>query len=154
MKFKGIVLIVLVLVFPFYSPAQGLAGQIGGLQKILDQLYNDMLPLCAQLISVGRGLAGFAALFYALIGLVYLKKLFQLHNIGDKTTSIIVLALFFGTNLLNYTLSEAGMSHVYSFSLISVFLYHSSRFVLQRENKQRKLKLFMIISMINVLVLK
>lgn len=76
-----------------------------------------------------------AALFYAVLGLIYLKKLFRLHGIGDKITAIIILLLFFGTNLLNYTLSEAGMSHVYSFSLISVFLYHSSRFVLQRENK-------------------
>ncbi len=76
-----------------------------------------------------------AALFYAVMGLIYLKKLFQLHNIGDRTSAIVILLLFFGTNLLNYTLSEAGMSHVYSFSLISVFLYHSSKFVLQKESK-------------------
>lgn len=76
-----------------------------------------------------------AALLYAVVGLIYLKKLFQLHSIGDKTSALVILLLFFGTNLLNYTLSEAGMSHVYSFSLISVFLYHSSRFVMLRENK-------------------
>ncbi|PBQ32596.1 hypothetical protein CNR22_12710 [Sphingobacteriaceae bacterium] len=76
-----------------------------------------------------------AALFYVVIGLIYLKKLFQLHTIGDKTSALILLLLFFGTNLLHYTVSEAGMSHIYSFSLISVFLYHSSKFVLRRENK-------------------
>ena len=80
-------------------------------------------------------LVGAGALFYAVVGLIYLKKLFRLHEIGDKTTALVILLLFFGTNLLNYTLSEAGMSHVYSFSLISIFLYHSSRYVLTRENK-------------------
>lgn len=80
-------------------------------------------------------LVAIGALFYAFVGLIYLRKLFQLHNIGDKTTSLIIPLLFFGTNLLNYTLSEAGMSHVYSFSLISIFLFHSSNYVLKRDNK-------------------
>jgi len=34
------------------------------LQSVLDQLYNEMLPLCSKLIGVGRGLAAFAALWY------------------------------------------------------------------------------------------
>lgn len=52
------------LVFPIVSKAQGFAGEIHSLQSVLDQLYNEMLPLCSQLIGVGRGLAGFAALWY------------------------------------------------------------------------------------------
>src|SRR5256885_13752101 len=52
------------MILPKLSLAQGLAGEIGGLQKVLDQLYDEMLPLCSQLIGVGRGLAGFAATFY------------------------------------------------------------------------------------------
>jgi hypothetical protein len=101
---------------------------------------------------------GIAALFYAVVGLAYLKRLLQLHHVSDKTTALIILLLFFGTNLLNYTLSEAGMSHVYSFSLISVFLYHSSRFVLERENKNL-VSAFLILALIvlvrpnNILVL-
>jgi len=77
----------------------------------------------------------FAALFYALAGLVYLKKSLRLHTISDKTTGLVILLLFLGTNLLHYTVSEAGMSHVYSFSLISVFLYHSAKFVMYRQNR-------------------
>jgi conjugative transposon TraJ protein len=49
---------------PKLSEAQGLAGEIGGLQKVLEQLYSEMLPLCSQLIGVGRGIAGFAATWY------------------------------------------------------------------------------------------
>jgi conjugative transposon TraJ protein len=52
------------IVLPCISQAQGLAGEIGGLQKVLEQLYQEMLPLCSQLIGVGRGIAGFAATWY------------------------------------------------------------------------------------------
>ena len=44
--------------------AQSFAGEIHSLQSVLDQLYYEMLPLCSQLIGVGRGLAAFAALWY------------------------------------------------------------------------------------------
>lgn len=75
------------------------------------------------------------ALFYALLGLLYLKKLFKLHSINDGTSAIIILLIFFGTNLLHYTLAEAGMSHIYSFTLIAAFMYHCSKFVLRSHNK-------------------
>jgi conjugative transposon TraJ protein len=41
-----------------------LSSDIGGLQGTLNQVYNDMLPLCSQLIGTGRGIAGFGALLY------------------------------------------------------------------------------------------
>lgn len=34
------------------------------LQFVLAQLYKDMLPLCSKLIGVGRGIAGFATLWF------------------------------------------------------------------------------------------
>ena len=34
------------------------------LQFVLNQLYKDMLPMCNQLIGVGRGIAGFATLWF------------------------------------------------------------------------------------------
>jgi conjugative transposon TraJ protein len=44
--------------------AQGLASDIGGLQGTLNSIYNDMLPMCSQLIGTGRAIAGFGALWY------------------------------------------------------------------------------------------
>ena len=44
--------------------AQALAGDVHGLQSVLDQVYQDMIPLCSKLISVARGIAGFGALWY------------------------------------------------------------------------------------------
>src|SRR5690606_115179 len=52
------------LVLPFICQAQGPAGDIKGLQTVLDQFYNEMMPLCAKLIRVGQSLAGFAAMWY------------------------------------------------------------------------------------------
>ena len=57
-------IVILMLNLPLFSDAQGLANNIGGLQKVLDQLYDEMLPLCSELIGVGRGIAGFAATWY------------------------------------------------------------------------------------------
>lgn len=49
---------------PFLCAAQDLAGEIGGLQGVLEKLYEEMLPLCSGLIGVGRGIAGFAATWF------------------------------------------------------------------------------------------
>lgn len=52
------------LILPFMSHAQGMADEMKGLHGVLDQLYDEMMPLCSQLIGVGQGIAGFAAVWY------------------------------------------------------------------------------------------
>lgn len=52
------------LCLPYMAMAQSFADEMNGLHGVLDQLYNEMMPLCSQLIGVGQGLAGFAALWY------------------------------------------------------------------------------------------
>ncbi len=67
MKKKFIITTTLMLgiaLIPSLSRAEGLANDIKGLQGTLDGVYNDMLPMCSQLIGVGRGIAGFAATWY------------------------------------------------------------------------------------------
>lgn len=49
---------------PTFVLAQGVADEIHSLQSVLDTLYNEMMPLCSQLIGVGQGIAAFAALWY------------------------------------------------------------------------------------------
>lgn len=61
---RVIVIITVSMVLPKLSMAQGISSELGGLQQVLEQLYTEMLPLCSQLIGVGRGLAGFAATWY------------------------------------------------------------------------------------------
>lgn len=67
----------------------------------------------------------FGALFYALMGLCFIRQLLLKQNVSDKVIAIILALLFFGTNLLNYTINEPSMSHVYSFGLVALFLYVS-----------------------------
>lgn len=62
--FEAVIFTVTGILFPKISEAQQFTGEIQGLQSVLDQLYAEMIPLCNQLIGIGRGLAGFAALWY------------------------------------------------------------------------------------------
>ena len=56
-------LCILVLLLPHLAEAQ-MANRIRSLHEVLEQLYNEMMPKCSQLIGVGRGIAGFAATWY------------------------------------------------------------------------------------------
>jgi len=66
---KGLIrflyLLLAALAFPILVHAQdGLAGQIAGLQAVLDRVHSEMMPLCSGLIGAGRAIAGFGALWY------------------------------------------------------------------------------------------
>lgn len=58
---------VLLLVLPCLASAQtinGWADDIKSLHTVLEQIYDEMIPKCDRLIGVGRGLAGFAAIWF------------------------------------------------------------------------------------------
>lgn len=61
---KAVCTAVVGLILPFLSHAQAVADDMKGMHSVLDQLYDEMMPLCSQLIGVGQGLAGFAAMWY------------------------------------------------------------------------------------------
>ncbi|OCX52776.1 conjugative transposon protein TraJ [Mucilaginibacter sp. PPCGB 2223] len=46
------------------SHAQDITSSLKGMQPVLNNVYNQMIPLCSNLIDVGRGIAGFGALWY------------------------------------------------------------------------------------------
>jgi conjugative transposon TraJ protein len=52
------------ILLPNLLHAQGVGGEIESFRSVLDGLYEEMIPLSSQLIDVGRGLAGFAAMWY------------------------------------------------------------------------------------------
>ena len=63
----------------------------------------------------------FSAVFYCFLGL--LSLFYLLRDITDFYSAVLVTAtVFLGTNLLFYTLHAPGMSHVYSFFLITLFV--------------------------------
>jgi conjugative transposon TraJ protein len=61
---KVTTLVALGQLLPCVSNAQGFSGEIESFQSVLERLYDEMLPLCSKLIDVGRGLAGFGAMWY------------------------------------------------------------------------------------------
>ncbi len=62
--FRYMILPVAGLLLPGIAEAQVTGTEADSLHAVLQQVYTEMLPLSGQLISVGRGLAGFAALWY------------------------------------------------------------------------------------------
>lgn len=54
---------IIILLLPQLADAQ-MVQRIRSLNEVLDKLYDDMMPLCSRLIGVGRGIAGFAAMWY------------------------------------------------------------------------------------------
>lgn len=60
----GLIAAFAILFAPTLTYAQGVASDLHSLQGMLNDLYNQMMPLCAGLIGVARAIAGFATLWY------------------------------------------------------------------------------------------
>ncbi len=78
--------------------------------------------------SLYYGFIQVASIVYTYIGLVYIYKL--LREFFEHKISLLGTSLFFlATNVFFYSvLLGGGMSHVYSFSLIAVYLYYTHQF--------------------------
>lgn len=57
-------LLTTVLLIPFSGRSQALGDDIQSLHSVLDQLYDEMMPLCSNLLAVGQGIAGFGTIWY------------------------------------------------------------------------------------------
>ncbi|MDN3551576.1 conjugative transposon protein TraJ [Mucilaginibacter aquaedulcis] len=55
---------VIITCTPLWCSANSIIGNLQGLQGTLDNVYEEMLSMCSQLIGAGRAIAGFAALIY------------------------------------------------------------------------------------------
>lgn len=87
--------------------------------------YSRLYPI---LISV-------AALFYLFIGLLSIEATLTLYNFKEKEKAWVLLSCVFGTNLFYYTIGEPGMSHVFSFAFIALFIYLIKHFLLFNGKK-------------------
>ncbi len=72
-----------------------------------------------------------SAICYLLLGLVFLRKLL-IRYYDHITTSVVLIITVFATNLIYYVADEPGMSHINSFSLITVFFYLTIRWFEKR----------------------
>jgi len=69
-----------------------------------------------------------AALFYLALGLVFIRKTLILFDISELNIVVVLLAVVFGTHIFYYSSCEAGMSHIYSFAFIAIFIYYGKQF--------------------------
>lgn len=102
-----------VLYAPFFFVAHILAQPLGYPPDGFSDIYQLFIE--------------FSGLFYILFGLWYLRKLL-LQFYSEKIVALTLLFVFFGTNLLCYSTIEPAMSHAYTFSLFSIFLYYTVEF--------------------------
>lgn len=96
--------------------------------------------LLGQLTSIlmQRDLDGYSAYYmifiqigtiiYLLTGLLFLSGLLRSYQSGKRDIALVLLVIVFGTNVFHYTVSEPGMSHIYSFALITAFLFFMRSF--------------------------
>lgn len=71
-----------------------------------------------------------AALFYLFLGLVFVNKTLSLYHIGEWQKALTLVAAALGTNLFYYSIGEPGMSHVFSFAFVAMFIYFSKKLFL------------------------
>lgn len=64
-----------------------------------------------------------AAVFYALLGLFFLFKTLLFYTSNERDVIMILLSIAFGTQLFYYSFGEPGMSHVFSFCFVNLFLW-------------------------------
>lgn len=69
-----------------------------------------------------------ATLFYLVIGLIFLRKIL-LKYFPDWITAITLILIVTATNLMYYVISEPGMSHVYSFAMVTIFLFSTLKWI-------------------------
>jgi hypothetical protein len=63
----------------------------------------------------------FSSVFYTILGLLFVC-LFLRTRFSELVTSFTIIFIAFGTNLYHYSVYDTGMSHTYTFFLLSVLL--------------------------------
>lgn len=74
-----------------------------------------------------------AAILYLILGLVFLSKTLTYFGSKPWLIALTLAALTFGTNIFYYTVREPGMSHIYSFAMVNIFIYQVLSFVKDRQ---------------------
>jgi hypothetical protein len=92
-------------------------------------------------------MADIAGVFYLLLGLFFTGEVLKRY-VHPFTRYMVLLFIYAGTNLYFYTLRQPLMSHVYSFCLISLYL-----FLLHLYLERSSLRLFILVAFSAALVM-
>ena len=76
-----------------------------------------------------------SCIVWLIIGLIYLKKLLQLYTEHSGLISLALIASVFGTNVFYYAISEPGVSHIFSFAFVTMFIFYAKRCIAHLRNR-------------------
>lgn len=79
--------------------------------------------------------AHLGALFYLLLAMFGLQRLLRMFGMQQSVINWVLVAMVLGTNLFYYTVTEFGMSHVYSFTAVTWFCITASRYFTTHQSK-------------------
>jgi hypothetical protein len=118
---------------------------------------NETLPADGY-SSIYQDFVFYSALFYAFLGLFFLRKSMNLMGLQPGWIIALQLVTIFATSLMHYLHAEASFSHVYSFAFISCFVYLVFSYRLQPTTKKLYiaalvLGIILLIRPVNILVL-
>ena len=82
--------------------------------------------------QIGISLSG---IIYGIIGLFFLQKILKCYFFSEKVITIIVFTIYFGTQLFYYSVFEPSLSHVYSFAVITLFIFILKKYIDQERKK-------------------
>ncbi len=99
-----------------------------------------------------------AAICYLAIGLWFLSKLLRTWDIRRGYVTLILCTIVFGTNVFYYSVVEFAMSHIYSFTFVTIFLYFSRQYFIRHGDRDLiiaglTLGMVTLIRPVNVLIL-
>jgi hypothetical protein len=85
-----------------------------------------------------------AGCFYTALGLFYLKKVLTNYKFNNYIVWLTLIIVLLGTNLFYYCTRQPGMSHHYSFCLVSILLYYMISFFSKPLNLNKAVKFGLI----------
>ncbi len=106
---------------PFYLPLQLVRQVLGYVDSGYELPYQVMVL--------------FAAIFWLFIGLVFLRKTLIQLNVESNLIFLVQLSILFATPFTHYAWFDAGFSHVFSFTAVSLFCYFTISFFYQNKSK-------------------
>ncbi len=76
-----------------------------------------------------------AGITYGIIGIYFFQKIVGLITNNLKAQIVASICIVFGTNLLLYMINVPFMSHVYSFTLLSIFIFLTHELFIKKKQK-------------------
>ncbi|MBP7497528.1 MAG: hypothetical protein KA792_07700 [Bacteroidales bacterium] len=105
---------------PFFLIAHYFSELVGLQTDGYTQLYQFALAM--------------GALIYSLLGLILLRKIL-LCFFNEFATTLTLISIYAGTNLLYYITNESAMAHCYNFTLFTVVIYYTLKWYKKQEIK-------------------